>query len=336
MKAVVLVGVDKPLEIWDLQITDLKIGQVLVRVLVSGLCGSQLQEIGGHKGNEKFMPHLLGHEGCGIVEQVGPAVTNVKSGDLVVMHWRPGIGIESNFPTYTTGDRALSGGKVTTLSEYSIVSENRLTKVPQDTNPVFAALLGCSITTAFGLVQRESGLRFGERVLVIGCGGVGLSVILAARMRGAGEIVGFDKSNKSNLAYSNGASLFLTEIDAINGQFDLIVDTTGNVILLEKAFEMLSGVGRMLLVGQPSPGQDLKLSNASDFFAGKGRQVRATQGGSSIPQEDLTPLLRLSNLGLFSIDKLVTHRFQIDEINDAVETLRSGLAGRIVIEIGTR
>ena len=77
--------------------SELEVGQVLVKVLVSGLCGAQLHEIRGHKGNEKFLPHLMGHEGCGIVEEVGPGVTTVKVGDKVVMHWRPGSGIESSF-----------------------------------------------------------------------------------------------------------------------------------------------------------------------------------------------------------------------------------------------
>ena len=97
MKAVVLEQIDSPLVVKDVELTPLSVGQVLVKVLVSGLCGSQLHEIRGHKGNAKFLPHLMGHEGCGIVEEVGPGVTTVNVGDKVVMHWRPGSGIESPF-----------------------------------------------------------------------------------------------------------------------------------------------------------------------------------------------------------------------------------------------
>lgn len=334
MKSVVLVEKNMPLEVWDLEITELKAGQVLVKVLVSGLCGAQLQEIKGLKGNTRFMPHLLGHEGSGIVERVGPGVTQVKPGDTVVMHWRPGVGMESDFPTYQAGLRRLSGGKVTTLSEYSVVSENRLTVVPQNTNLEFAALLGCSITTAFGLIQRESELRFGERVLVIGCGGVGLNVILAARLRGAGEIIGFDKVDKQNLAESNGASSFFTDKDSVHGTFSLIVDTTGDVELLSWAFELLSETGRMQLVGQPPPGKSLEIADASNFFMGRGRQISASQGGGSVPQEDIKLLLNLLEFGGLSIDRLITHRFVLSEINDAVKALRDGSAGRIMIEMG--
>jgi len=89
MKAAVLEKINEPLSIKDVQLTELKVGQVLVKILVSGLCGAQLHEIRGHKGNEKFLPHLMGHEGCGIVQEIGEGVTTVKVGDKVVMHWRP-------------------------------------------------------------------------------------------------------------------------------------------------------------------------------------------------------------------------------------------------------
>ena len=150
MKAAVLEKIDAPLAVRDVELTELKIGQVLVKVLVSGLCGAQLHEIRGFKGNAKFLPHLMGHEGCGIVEEVGLGVTTVKPGDKVVMHWRPGDGMESPFPNYILDGKTISSGKVTTLSEYSIVSENRVTKIPSETPSVLAAMLGCSLTTALG------------------------------------------------------------------------------------------------------------------------------------------------------------------------------------------
>ena len=156
MKSAVLEKINEPLAIREVGLSELEVGQVLVKVLVSGLCGAQLHEIRGHKGNEKFLPHPMGHEGCGIVEEVGPGVTTVKVGDKVVMHWRPGSGIESTFPKYLLGDKWMSSGKCTTLSEYSIVSENRVTTVPQDTPPEdLCAILGCALTTAMGIIDNE-------------------------------------------------------------------------------------------------------------------------------------------------------------------------------------
>lgn len=177
LKAAVLEELNKPLALRDVELTPLTAGQVLVRILVSGICGSQLHEIKGFKGNGKFLPHLMGHEGCGIVEEIGPGVTTIQLGDKVVMHWRPGSGIEANFPTYKLDGKPFSSGKVTTLSEQAIVSENRLTAVPPDTNPELAALLGCSLTTALGIIDNQSQLKFGETVAIIGCGGVGLNLV---------------------------------------------------------------------------------------------------------------------------------------------------------------
>jgi len=133
MKAVILEKLNSKLTVGNVEVTPLQYGQVLVKNLVSGLCGAQLQEIAGLKGNANFLPHLMGHEGCGIVEEIGVGVTTVKVGDKVVMHWRKSDGIEAPFPKYEYNGKSMSSGKVTTLSEYSIISENRLTAVPQDT-----------------------------------------------------------------------------------------------------------------------------------------------------------------------------------------------------------
>ena len=209
IKAAILEKLNSPLAIRELDLTELSVGQVLVKVIVSGICGSQLHEINGNKGNGKFLPHLMGHEGCGLVEEIGPGVSKVKPGDKVVMHWRPGLGIEADFPKYNLDGKVFSSGKVNTLTEKAIVSENRLTVVPPDTNSEFAALLGCSLTTALGVIDNESNLRFGEKVAVIGCGGVGLNVLTAARLRGAGEIHAVDMStSKNELCLNHGATYF--------------------------------------------------------------------------------------------------------------------------------
>ena len=130
MKAAILESLHAPLTIAEVEPCDLLHGQVLVKNLVSGICGAQLQEIAGHKNNARFLPHLLGHEGCGTVREIGSGVSKVNPGDKVVLHWRKGDGIESDFPRYIFNGKMIQSGKVTTFSEYSIVSENRLTRVP--------------------------------------------------------------------------------------------------------------------------------------------------------------------------------------------------------------
>jgi S-(hydroxymethyl)glutathione dehydrogenase/alcohol dehydrogenase len=334
MKAALLTKLNQNLEIENVELTDLTLGQVLVKVIVSGICGSQLHEIRGNKGNGKFLPHLMGHEGCGEVVEVGPGVTKVSKGDLVVMHWRPGAGIESAFPQYKIGEMTFSSGKVNTLCEYSITSENRLTAIPSDTNPELAALLGCALSTALGLVDNQLELKLGEKVAVLGVGGVGLNVLQAARIHGASLLIAIDRGGlKRELALSMGADLYYAGLEGMKEQVDVIVDTTGNVSLIDQAFAKLSPNGRIFLVGQPEPGESLEITNALKFFNGQGISLRATQGGSGNPSVDIPRYLQLFTYNKLSIDKLITHRFSLDNINEAFEVLKSGNAGRIIIEI---
>lgn len=335
MKAAILEKIDAPLAVRDVELTELKFGQVLVKVLVSGLCGAQLHEIRGHKGNAKFLPHLMGHEGCGIVEEVGLGVTTVKPGDKVVMHWRLGEGMDAPFPNYVLDGKTISSGKVTTLSEYSIVSENRVTAIPSETPSVLAAMLGCSLTTALGIIDNECDLKFGETVAIIGCGGVGLNLIQAATMRSPLKIYGVDINRKMiDLTYIMGATLFTESINDIENKLDVIIDTTGIPQVIGDAYNKLAPSGRLILVGQPAPGKSVELPNAVSMFDGTGKSVKATQGGGTIPHVDIPRYINLASRGIISYEQLHTDTFTLDEVNDAFDLLKSGSAGRIMIKIG--
>jgi S-(hydroxymethyl)glutathione dehydrogenase/alcohol dehydrogenase len=338
-KAAILTEIESPLIVSEIETTELKVGQVLIKILMSGLCGAQLQELAGLKGNSKFVPHLLGHEGCGIVEEVGPGVTTVKVGDKVVMHWRKGEGIESEFPTYIYKDKKMSSGKVTTISEYSIVSENRITSVPHDTPDELCALLGCGLTTALGVINNEADLKFGESVMIIGTGGVGLNLIQGALLANAHPIYAVDRvENKKDLAISLGATKYInTDIEQVSDvilkeKIDVIIDTTGNVDVIEESLKYLSNNGRFILVGQPKPGKTIEISNAHSLFDGSGKIIKATQGGKTNPTEDIPRYVKLQKSGKLSVDKLVTHYFDLEQINEAFELLKSGTAGRIMIK----
>ena len=308
MKAAVLEQIDAPLAVRDVELTELKVGQVLVKVLVSGLCGAQLHEIRGHKGNAKFLPHLMGHEGCGIVDEIGPGVTTVKVGDKVVMHWRPGTGIEAPFPSYILDGKSMSSGKVT---------------------------LGCALTTAMGIIDNEVDLKFGESVAIIGCGGVGLNLIQAASLKSACPIYSVEKNlDKRNLCFIAGATTFIDDINSIEEKVDVIIDTTGIPEVIGEAITHLSGKGRMILVGQPAPGRGVEVMNAVNLFSGMGQTIKATQGGKTNPTEDIPRYVRMHQEGILSVEQFVTHRFKLDQVNEAFDLLRSGNAGRIIIEIG--
>lgn len=336
MKAAILLKKNEPLSIEDIQLpSTLSHGQVRVKILVSGLCGAQLQEIAGLKGNERFMPHLLGHEGCGIVEEVGPGVTKVKPGNKVVLHWRKGSGIESDFPIYIRDGKPMGGNKITTLSEYSIVSENRMTKIDNMIDHEFAALLGCGLSTGFAVVNKEANVKFGESVMVVGSGGVGLNCIRAAALSQA-SVLGLDMHDeKRDLVMKNGGTFFnsfkLDELIESKRKFDCIIDTTGILDLVSKVLPLLSEQGRLILVAQPKPGSQLTVTNPAAFFSTAGQTIKTTQAGGFDPDVDIPRYTRLFLNKQIDIDTIVTHRFPLSKVNDAVTTLRFGTCGRIMV-----
>lgn len=343
MKAAVLEQIGGPLTVADVGLTPLTHGQVLVKVLMSGICGSQLQEIAGYKGNAKFLPHLMGHEGAGIVEEIGPGVTYVKPGDKVVMHWRKGKGLESDFPKYVFNGREISSGKVTTFGEYSIVSENRLTPVPHDTPNELCALLGCSLSTALGAVNAEARVQPGESVLIVGAGGLGANLIKAAKLAGAAPIISMDiHEHKRNWIKDIGADHYINAVTedvaaalAAVGvkDVDVVIDTSGSKRGIESTLPLLSGKGRFIMLGQPKPGETIEIHNAVHFFGGEGKSFKATQGGRFEPHDEIPRYLKLHDSGALRVHDLVTHRGTLDSINEMIELLRKGQAARIMIEM---
>lgn len=345
MKAAVLEKISDPLTVANVELGELSFGQVLVKMLVSGICGAQLQEIAGNKNNAKFVPHLLGHEGCGIVENVGAGVTKVKKGDKVVMHWRKGDGIEADFPTYTFKGKTMRSGKVTTFSEYSIVSENRVTPVPYEISNDFCSLLGCGFSTALGTVANEAQVRPGESVMIVGLGGLGTCLMKAARFSCASPIIGVDiYDNKKDIVKLLHGDLFINGakeniLETIQRELgikdiDVIIETSGNARSIADTVPFLSDGGRYVLVGQPKPGESVEIKMANHLFGGtEGKTIKATQGGKFLPSKDIPRYVKLYQAGLLDIDNLITHRTTLDNINDAIELMRSGKANRIAIDL---
>lgn len=343
MKAAVLETINAPLVVAEVGLTPLLRGQVLVRVLLSGICGSQLQEIAGNKGNAKFVPHLMGHEGAGIVMEIGEGVTYVKPGDKVVMHWRKGQGIESDFPRYIYKGKEINSGKVTTFNEYSIVSENRLTVVPLDTPNELCALLGCSLSTALGAINAEARVQPGESVMIVGAGGLGANLVRSAKLAKAGKIISVDiHEHKRDWITELGADFYintttedLKESLASHGlkDIDVIIDTSGAKRAIEATLPLLSGKGRFIMLGQPKPGETIEIKDALHLFGGEGKSIKATQGGQFKPHEEIPQYLKMHASGTLTVHDLITHHVKLDEINEALDLLRNGQAARIIIDM---
>lgn len=342
MRAAILSELQKPLVVDEVELPEeLDFGQVLVKLHYSGICGTQLGEIAGAKGPDAYLPHLLGHEGVGMVESVGPMVTGVKPGDHVVMHWRKGSGIEAPTPKYRWKGKTLNAGWITTFNEYAVVSENRVTAIPVDFPMYLAPLLGCAVTTGIGAITNKARLAIGESVLVVGAGGVGLNVVQAAAMQSAYPIVAVDQfEGRTELAKTMGATHIINSSEAnwveqsrlIVGAkgFDVVVENTGNPDVIGECWKLAGAEGRVVLIGVPAKGNESKLHTLPLHF---GKVLTGTHGGDGNPSIDIPRYIRLQQAGKLVLDKLVTKEFSLDQINNALDEMRNGsLSGRCVIK----
>jgi len=345
MKAAILVEQKKPLLIENINCPDLDIGQVLVKIMASGICGRQIGEITGSKGEDKFLPHLLGHEGGGVVEKIGPGVKSVAPGDRVVCHWRKGTGIESNFPVYKLGNQNIGGGLVTTFSEIAIISENRLTKINEDIPFEIAALMGCATTTALGLVNNEAKIKIGQSVAILGCGSVGLSLLQACSLVSAYPIIGVDmhekkikaakRFNASHVINTNEISLNegINKIVGSSG-VDVVIDTTGVVSLMSEGYGSVKSGGTMVMVGQPHFDKSLTFERMASNFNGK--KLIDSEGGKTNPTIDIPRYLNMYKYGLIDFKKLITNYYELNDINNAVRDIINGkVIGKAMIKLNS-
>jgi Zn-dependent alcohol dehydrogenase len=344
-RAAILVEQRKPLVIDMVELPEtLNYGQVLVHLRTSGICGSQIGEIDGAKGEDKYLPHLLGHEASGTVMAIGPGVKHVAVGDHVVAHWMKGKGIEAEPAAYRWQGKRLNAGWITTFNEYSIISENRLTTIAPDVDPEIASLFGCAVTTGIGVVTNNAKVRVGQSVVVFGAGGVGLNVIQGAALAGANPIIAVDLFQpKLELAKQLGATHIInsqnadakTEIQKIvgNGGLDVVIDNTGNPKVIELAYELTRPQGRTVLVGVPRKGNNISIYSLPLHF---GKSLAGSHGGETVPHEDIPRYLRLVEAGKLDLSPLITDRFALEDINDAIDRMRSGkITGRAMIDLRT-
>lgn len=343
MRAAVLTAINEPLEVCDVQPEELDYGHVLVRVLVSGICGAQLAEIRGEKGNARYLPHLLGHEGCGIVEKVGCGVTRVKRGDRVVIHWRKAAGIESPLPCYRFRGKVITSGRNITFAEKTICSENRLTPIPDDTPQEFAALLGCGLSTALATLEREAAMRPGESLIVVGLGGLGVNLLRAARLMHCYPVVCIDvHESKRAIAESHGATFINARNESILAGVniagcpcgcDVVIDTAGTPDSIKRSLPFVAPSGRFVMIGQPPPGASVEITEAASMFAGEGKTIKATQGGGFRPDLDIPRYLKLYKSGALDVGGIVTHHVALENINDGIDLVRAGGASRVMVNV---
>lgn len=342
-RAAILVELKRPLALEEIETPPLRFGQVLVKILCSGICGAQLNEIEGAKGPDKFLPHLLGHEATALVKEIGEGVTTVQPGDRVVCHWRKGAGLQAPTPKYKSKIGEVNSGWVTTFSDYSIVSENRVTKVPADFDPEVGALLGCAVTTAMGVINNNAKLGIGESIAVFGTGGVGLNIIQFAAKVAAHPIIGIDlHDHKLELARKLGATHVLNARNSdlrkaigniVGAQgVDVAIENTGAADVIETAYEVTGAQGRVILVGvPPKAARHPSLYTLPLHFK---KVLMGSEGGDCRPEIDIPKLVRLCEADKLDFGGLVSKRYRLDQVNDALDDLKNGRgAGRCMLRM---
>jgi S-(hydroxymethyl)glutathione dehydrogenase/alcohol dehydrogenase len=343
-QAALLVQTGQPLVIADIEIPALKTGQVLVEIAYSGACGTQVMEWRGDKGEDKWVPHCLGHEGTGTVIEAGPAVSKVKAGDKVVLSWIKGSGIEAGGAVYAWGDRKVNAGGVTTFQRHAVVSENRLTSLPADLPMDIAVLLGCAAPTGMGAVYNVLKLRPGDAIAVFGTGGIGLNAVMAAAVAGAMPVIGVDPNpTRRALAKTYGATHVIDPTAAdpaaeirkiVPGGVDVAVEASGVPAVMEQAINATRQQGgRAVVIGNAKHGATLQL-NPGVFNQGK--SLLGTWGGDSVPERDYGRFARLLSAGRFPVRDLLSKPYGLEQINQALADLAAGVIGRPLIDMSQR
>jgi S-(hydroxymethyl)glutathione dehydrogenase/alcohol dehydrogenase len=339
--AAILVETGKPLVIDDLEIPTLQPGQVLVEITYSGVCHTQVLECRGYRGEDKFLPHCLGHEGSGVVREIGPGVTKVKPGDHSILSWIKGSGANVPGSVYAWGNRKVNAGAITTFSRYSVLSENRLTVIPTSFPMKEAALLGCALPTGMGSVLNTGDAKPGQSAVIFGTGGVGLSAIAGMVIAGCTPILAVDVvPERLELARRVGAThaVNAASTDPVQeimkvcpGGVDLAVEASGRPAVMRQALAAVRSQGGIaVIVGNAREGETLAVDPKQ---LNQGKQLRGTWGGDNWPDRDYPRYCKLLQCGRIDLTPVMAEPVPLEQVNEAVEMLERGMVGRPLLRL---
>jgi S-(hydroxymethyl)glutathione dehydrogenase/alcohol dehydrogenase len=340
VKAQVLSGVGA-LSGADLEVPEPAGEQVRVRLTASGVCHSDLHAFNGDW--TVPFPLVLGHEGAGVVEAVGPLVRDVAVGDHVVLSWfapcRRCRACASGRAWLCTGTRALEHPGaygihaylgLGAFAEVALVPESAVVAIDPRVPPEVAALIGCSVATGVGAVLNTAGVRPGESAVVVGCGGVGQAIILGLRLAGATTIVAVDLSpERREQALALGATAAVAQAE---GEFDHAFEAIGRGSTIEALPGLLARGGQGVLVGMPAEG--VRASIDPFDLADQGKRLVGCNYGSSVPAVDFPRLASLYLEGRLGLDQLVGRTRPLDEAAAALDDLRDAVGLRTVLRCG--
>jgi S-(hydroxymethyl)mycothiol dehydrogenase len=358
VKAVIARSVKAPVEVVTINVPDPGPGEALVAVQACGVCHTDLHYREGGI-NDEF-PFLLGHEAAGLVEAVGPDVTEVAPGDFVILNWRAVCGqcracrrgqAQYCFDTHNaTQKMTLEDGTelspalgIGAFAEKTLVAAGQCTKVDPAAPATAAGLLGCGVMAGLGAAVNTGGVKRGQSIAVIGCGGVGAAAIAGSRLANAAKIIAIDiDDRKLETAKEFGAThtinskgldtdAVVAAIQELTGGFgaDIVVDAVGHPETYKQAFYGRDLAGTVVLVGVPNPANTLELP-LIDFF-GRGGALKSSWYGDCLPSRDFPMLIDLFLQGRFPLDRFVSETIGLDDIEAAFDKMHNGDVLRSVV-----
>ena len=352
----------KPLSIEELRLEPPQRGEVLVRIAAAGLCHSDLSVINGDR--PRPTPMLLGHEAAGVVEQCGEGVDDLVPGDHVVLVFVPSCGhcmpcaegrpalcvpgaasngagtlFGGQYRLHRNGDRVHHHMGCSAFADHAVVSRNSLVKIDREVPLDEAALFGCAVLTGVGAVVNTARVPMGATVAVIGLGGVGLAAVLGAVAAGASRIVAVDLApDKREFAMRIGATdafdaaapeAVETIREATGGGVEYAFEFAGSVKAMELAYRITRRGGMTVTAGLPHPTATFAIPQT--HLVAEERTVKGSYIGTCVPSRDLPRFVALYRQGRMPVDRLLTHRLALDDINAGFERLREGRAIRQVV-----
>ncbi|GAB5453997.1 MAG: S-(hydroxymethyl)glutathione dehydrogenase/class III alcohol dehydrogenase [Henriciella sp.] len=363
-RAAVAFEAKQPLEIVELDLEGPKDGEVLVEIMATGICHTDSYTLDGLD-SEGIFPSILGHEGAGIVREVGAGVTSVKPGDHVIPLYTPECrqckSCLSGKTNLCTAIRATQGkglmpdgtsrfsykGKTiyhymgcSTFSNFTVLPEIAVAKIREDAPFDKACYVGCGVTTGVGAVTNTAKVQAGDNVVVFGLGGIGLNVIQGAKMVGADKIIGVDvNASKREWGEKFGMTDFVnpTEtadvvahlVELTDGGADYSFDCTGNTDVMRQALECCHrGWGTSVIIGVAEAGKEI---STRPFQLVTGRNWRGTAFGGAKGRTDVPKIVDWYMQGKIQIDPMITHVMPLDKINDAFDLMHAGESIRSVV-----
>jgi S-(hydroxymethyl)glutathione dehydrogenase/alcohol dehydrogenase len=358
VRAAVLREFRVPLVIEELELDPPKAGEILVRMAASGVCHSDLHVVQGIHPTE--LPVVLGHEGAGVVEEVGPGVDGLEPGDHVLLTWLPYCGrcrhcargwpnrcenvawydatMEDGTCRFHRDGARIHHYNTSSFSERSVVPARTAIPVDRDLSLTELALMGCAVMTGVGAVLNTARVRPGDTVAVVGCGGVGLNVVQGAKIAGATTIVAVDVvAGKLDLAQELGAThgVDASSEDAVemvrelsHGGVDHVFEALGRTETIETALALAGRGGQTVLIGMAPPDARIQLDALTTTL--EERCVRGSWYGSCVPRRDFPLLVELYRAGRLRLDPLIA-TCDLDDVNDAFRRMEAGETARSVI-----